>query len=214
MIVESRHQRTPVQHRPVAARANGTHERERRGSHRRRIGLDTCVFDTGVREQQRDLEVDEPVQPFGVIGLHGMPRDDEHMIAQAAPVEVFEYGEGVWPHKRQERIGCPVEELERRHVGLEVAVADELDHRLGVGHESARLALVPQTVGVPDAVGTIQRTALNVIQAETTLAVLDNFAGALGQTPKLGWRQQWNGGAHVSALPTMRRGGWGASSAA
>ena len=86
------------------------------------------------------------------------------------------------------------------------------DSKLGAAlrhHQGTWLALIPQAVGVPDAIGAVQRAALNVVQAEAALAVLDNFAGALGQTRKLGWRQQWDSGAHVSALPTILIGEFG-----
>ena len=60
---------------------------------------------------------------------------------------------------------------------LKVTVADQPLHRFGVGHQGARLALIPQAVGVPDAVRAVQRAALNVVQAQPALAVLDHLAG-------------------------------------
>ncbi len=47
------------------------------------------------------------------------------------------------PHGWQERIGGPVKELDRRQVGLEVAVTDELLDGFGIGYQGARLPLVP-----------------------------------------------------------------------
>src|SRR5262249_14277887 len=141
--------------------------------------LDARVFDTGEGEQQGDLDVQETIQPLGVAGLELMPRDDQYVIPQPASVKVFEHGEGVRPHRRQERIGGPVEKLERRNVGPEVAVTDERATRLVVRHKSPRLALIPQAVGMADAVGAVQRTALDVIQAQAALAVLDDFAGSV-----------------------------------
>lgn len=43
---------------------------------------------------------------------------------------------------------------------------DELFYRFSIGHEGARLPLVPKPVGMPDAVGTIEWAALDVIQAQ------------------------------------------------
>ena len=126
-----------------------------------------------------------------------MSRDDQHVVAEATPIKVFEHGEGVRSHGRQERISRAVEKLERRHVGLEVAVRHELGYGVGIAHLSTWLTLIPQAVGVPDAVGTVQRTTLDVVQAEAALAILDNFAGALGQTGKLRWRQQRDDDTHA-----------------
>jgi len=47
--------------------------------------------DATVREQQRHLEVAELVQPLDVLRLHLVPGDDEDVVAQAAPVEVFQH---------------------------------------------------------------------------------------------------------------------------
>ena len=48
------------------------------------------------------------------------------MVGKPTLVEVFEHGEGMRPDGWQERIGGPVKELDRRQVGLEVAVTNEL----------------------------------------------------------------------------------------
>jgi hypothetical protein len=85
-------------------------------------------------------------------------------------------------------------------------MTDELFDRFGVRHQGARLTLIPQAVGVPDAVGAVQRTALDVIQAQTALAVLDDFAGTAGEFSDLLSVKQGNDDAHVSALPTMLTG--------
>src|SRR5208337_1678061 len=115
------------------------------------------------------------------------------MVGKPTLVEVFEHGEGMRPDCWQERIGGPVKELDRRQVGLEVAVTDELLDGFGIAHQGARLALIPQSVGVPDAVGAVQRTALDVVEAQAALAVLDNLTGAIGQARELRLAQEWNG---------------------
>ncbi|WP_206443140.1 hypothetical protein [Candidatus Protofrankia californiensis] len=140
----------------------------------------------------------ERVESVDVLGLHLVPRDDEHVVSQLASVEVFQHGEGVRPDDRQERVSRPVEHLNRRHVRLEVTVIDQFLHRLGVGHERTRYPLIPQAVGMPDAVGTVQRAALNVVQAQAALAVLHDFAGLLGQMVDLIPAQQGNTGGHLA----------------
>jgi len=143
------------------------------------------------------------------VRFHGVPRDDQDVVAQATPIKVFEHREGMRPHGWQKGIGCPVEELERRDVSLEVAVAHELGHCVGIGQQGARLALIPQALGMADAVGAVQRAALDVVQAQPALAVLDDFAGALGQAGALRWRQQGDNGAHGVLFPTMLNGKFG-----
>ena len=101
-------------------------------------------------------------EPVDVPWHHLMPRDDQDVIGQLAAVEVFQHSERVWPHYRQERVCCPVEELDRRQMRLEVPMVHQLPDRFGVGHEGARLALVPQAVGVADAVRAVQRATLDV----------------------------------------------------
>jgi len=113
-------------------------------------------------------------------------------------VEVFEHGEGVRPDDRQERIGCPVEHLNRRHMRLEVPVIDELFDGLSVRHEGARYPLVPQAVGVADTVGAVQRTPLDVVQAESALAVLHDFTSTVGKSFDLFPAQQGNTGGHLT----------------
>lgn len=60
---------------------------------------------------------------------------------------------------------------------LEIRVLDQVLNGFAVRHDGARHPLVPQPVGVADAVGAVQRTALDVIEAQTALAVLDHRAG-------------------------------------
>jgi hypothetical protein len=123
-------------------------------------------------------------------------------FGQRAGIQVFQHREGVRPHGRQERIGRPVEDLQRRGVCPEVAVADQLLDGLGVGHEGTRLSLVPQSVRVPDAVGAVQRAALDVIQAQPALAVFDDIAGADGQAVYLVSAEERYGGGHL-VLPGL-----------
>ncbi len=85
----------------------------------------------------------ELVQALEVFRLHLVPGDDEDVIGQAALVEVFQHGEGVWPNHRQERVGGPVEHLHRGHVRLEVPMSHQLFDGLGVAHERPRYALIP-----------------------------------------------------------------------
>jgi hypothetical protein len=150
-IVQARHQRTPVQDSPVPAAAWGAHELQGVGRDLGRKGLDALVVDTGMGEQQSHLEVHELVQPIGVAGLHPVPRDDQHVVAQATAVEVGQHRQRVRPDRGQERICRTVENLNRGEVRLKVTVADQPLHRLSVGHQGARLALIPQAVGMADA---------------------------------------------------------------
>ncbi len=101
------------------------------------------------------------------------------MVAQPVPVQVFKYGEGVRPDTRQEGVGGSVEELDRRHVRLEVAVSHQFIGCLSIRHECAGSSLAPQAVGVPDAVGAVQRAILDVVQAQAALSVLDHLTGTL-----------------------------------
>jgi hypothetical protein len=126
-----------------------------------------------------------------------VPRDDEDVVAKSAYIKVFEYSEGVRPDGRQARVGRAVEKLERRDVGLEVPVTDELIDSFSIAHQGARLALVPESVGVADAVGAVQRTPLHVVQTQPTLAVLNDLSGALGQPIDLVPAKQWDDGTHV-----------------
>jgi len=93
--------------------------------------------------------------------------------------------------------------LNRSDVRLEVAVADQPFNRFGVGHQGTRLALVPQAVGMADAVSAIQRAALNVIQAQPALAVLDHLAGTRWQALSLFHVQQRDERTHLG-LPDAR----------
>jgi hypothetical protein len=146
----------------------------------RRVGLDVLVVDAGVREQQRQLDVLEPIESVDVLGLHVVPGDDEYVVRQLPDVQVLQHREGVRPDHRQERVGGAVEHLHRRDVRLEVPMTDQFFDGFCVAHERTRYALVPQAVGVPDAVRAVQRAPLNVVQAEPALAVLHDFAGTLG----------------------------------
>jgi hypothetical protein len=142
-VVQARHQRTPVQDGPVPAAPRDAHELQRIGRDPGRIGLDALVVDAGIGEQQSHLEVHELVQPVGVAGLHPVPRDDKHVVAQATAVEIGQHRQRVRPDSRQERVRRTVEKLNRGEVRLKVAMADQPLHRLGVGHRGARLALIP-----------------------------------------------------------------------
>jgi hypothetical protein len=66
-----------------------------------------------------------------------------------------------------------------------------------VSHERTRHPLIPQAVGVPDTVRAVQWAPLDVVQAESALAVLDNLTGALGQALDLIPAQQANTGGHL-----------------
>jgi hypothetical protein len=94
--------------------------------------------------------VPELVKPVDVIRLHLVPGDDQDVIRQFPLGKVFEYGEGVRSHLRQEGLGRAVEELHGRDVRLEIAVVHQLLNSLGVRHECGGLVLVPQAVGVSD----------------------------------------------------------------
>ena len=196
-VVQARHQRTPVQDGPVPAACRGAHQRQRVGGDGGRIRLDPRVIDTGIGEQQRHLEVHQLIQPPDIGGLHLVPRDDQHMVPQAPAVQVGQHRQRVRPDRRQERVRRPVQHLDRGHVRPEVPVADQPLHRLGVGHQGARLALIPQAVGVPQAVRAIQRAALNVVQAQPALAVLHHLTGTLRQARSLLPVQQRDECAHL-----------------
>ena len=147
----------------------------------RGVRLDPLVVDAGVGEQQRHLEVLQPVQALDVVRLELVARDDEDVVGQLAPIQVLENGEGVRAHLRQEWFRRAVEQLHRRDVRLKLSVLDQLADRVGVGHQRDRLVLVPQSVGVPDAVRTPERTPLNVVQAQAALAVLHDLLRTCGQ---------------------------------
>ncbi|HET9895503.1 MAG TPA: hypothetical protein VFQ44_11290 [Streptosporangiaceae bacterium] len=121
----------------------------------------------------------EMIQPLGVAGLELVPRDDQYVIPQPALAKVFEHGEGVRPHRGQERIGGPVEKLKRRNVGLEVAVADELADRLVVRHERPRLGLTPEAVGVADAVGAVRFASCSASSRGTTMLMVSALPSVL-----------------------------------
>ncbi|MGH3795275.1 MAG: hypothetical protein ACRDSP_10330 [Pseudonocardiaceae bacterium] len=174
------------------------HELQRLGGHTRRVRLNVLVVDAGVREQERQLDVPKLVQSVDVFRLHLVPRDDQDMIGQASLAQIFQHCEGMRPDDRQERVGGPVKHLHRGYVRLEVPVIDQLFDGLGVGHERTWHPLIPQAVGMPDAVGAVQRAALDVVQAEAALAVLHDFASALGQFVDLIPAQQGNASDHLA----------------
>lgn len=68
---------------------------------------------------------------------------------------------------------APARYLDRRHVRDEVLMVDQLVHRFGVRHEGTRYPLVPQPVGVADAVGAVQRAPLDVARPLRYSAGLD-----------------------------------------
>jgi hypothetical protein len=76
-------------------------------------------------------------------------------------------------------------------VRLKVTVTHQLIDRFGVRHQRARLPLIPQPVGMPDAVRTTQWTTLNVIQGQTAFAVLHDLTRTL-------WKP-------LNLLPTQQR---------
>lgn len=74
---------------------------------------------------------------FDAQGDDGVAGDDVPLGVEVEGTRV-EHGESVWPHRRQERVSCPVEELKRRNVRLEVAMADELfDHLAAINERLA-----------------------------------------------------------------------------
>jgi|GEM_PF-6507285 len=174
-VVQAGHERAPVQDRPVGPWQHRAHELQGLGGDAGRVRLDLRVVDTGVGEEKRHLERAQLVEPVGVLGLEAVPRDHENVVGQPAGVQVFQHGEGVRSDRRQERLGRPVEQLHGRDVRREVAVPHQLLDRLGVGHERSRYPLIPQAVGVADAVCAVQRAALDVVEAEAALAVLDHL---------------------------------------
>lgn len=64
-------------------------------------------------------------------------------------------------------------------------MTDKLLDGFRVGHQGAPLQLIPEPVSVADAVGAAQRAALGVVQAESALAVLNDFAGTIRQLVEL-----------------------------
>jgi hypothetical protein len=196
-VVQARHERTPVQDRPVPATDGGAHEFQRVGRDLRRVRLDALVIDTGIGQQQRHLEIHELIQPPDVAGFHLVAGDDEHVVPQAPAIEIGQHCQRVRPDSRQKRIRRTVEDLHRGDVRLKVTVADQPLHGFGIGHQRTWLALVPQAVGVPDAVGAVQRATLNVIQAQPALAVLDHLTRTRWQALDLMPVQQRNERTHV-----------------
>jgi hypothetical protein len=85
-IVQARHERTPVQNGSVLAQVGGAHELQGVRRDVRRVRLDLLVVDSGVREQQRHLDVPELVEPVDVIRLHLVSGNDQHMVRQLALV--------------------------------------------------------------------------------------------------------------------------------
>jgi hypothetical protein len=82
---------------------------------------------------------------------------------------------------------------------------------LSVGHERSRLAVIPQPVGVPDAVGAIQRAALDVVEGKAGLAVFDDFPRPVGQLLHLVPGEQGDADAHLKGLldrAACRSDGW------
>jgi hypothetical protein len=77
-------------------------------------------------------------------------------------------------------------------------VVQEILDGVGVVHERTWLPLIPQSVGVPDPVRTVQRATLDVVQAEAALAVLHNFAGTLRQLVDLIPAQQGDTSDHLA----------------
>jgi len=196
-VVQPRHQRTPVQDRPVPATPGGAHQLQRIGRDLGRVRLDAHAIDAGIGEQQRHLEIHELIQPPYIAGLHLVPCDDKHVVPQAPAVEIGQHRQRVRPDGGQERVSRAVENLNRCDMRLKVMVADQPLNGFGVGHQSARLTLIPQAVGVPDAVSAIQRAALNVVQAQPALAVLHHLAGARWQALSLLFAQQRDERTHL-----------------
>lgn len=154
----------------------------------------------------------ELVEPVDVVRLHVVPRDDQHVIHQLALVEVFQHGESVRPDDRQERVCGPVEHLNRRHMRLEIPMVDQLLDGFGISHEGAWHPLIPQVVGVTNAVRAVQRAPLYVVQAETALAVLHGVAGTFGQLVDLLPAQQGDTGLRLVLSRSSGEGRGSASS--
>lgn len=86
-------------------------------------------------------------------------------------------------------------------------MVDQLLDRLGARHESTRHPLIPQAVGMPDAVRAVQRAPLDVVQAEPALAVLDHLTGTLRKPIDLLPGEQGNMIRH-RAYPLKSPGRW------
>jgi hypothetical protein len=87
-----------------------------------------------------------------------------------------------------------------------MSVADQFLDGLGIGHERLWHPLIPQPVGVPDAVRAVQRTALDVVQAEAALPVFDNLAGSSRQLLDLIPAEQSNANAHPATSYAIQTG--------
>lgn len=72
-----------------------------------------------------------------------------------------------------------------------------------IAHQGTQLPLLAETADMADAVGAVQRTALDVVQAQPALAVLDDLTGALGQPVNLLSAEQLDDGTHV--VPSHQR---------
>ncbi len=70
-----------------------------------------------------------------VRGGHREPGDDEHEVVQAPVVEGAEDLEKMRLHAGQERVGCLVEQLDRRRGGPECLMAGQHLHGFGCGNE-------------------------------------------------------------------------------
>jgi len=162
-VVQAGHEGPPVEDGPVL---RGQRRGGAQGLLRDRLvkGFDAFVVDAGVGEQQRDPHAGQGVEAGAVLRINPVPGDDQHVVAQSAAVEVFQHGERVVLDLRQERVSGPVEHLHRRHVPLEVRVSDQQFDRFGVGHQRAGLPQVPCPVGMPDAVGAVQRAPHHMVQ--------------------------------------------------
>ncbi|WP_232778544.1 hypothetical protein [Carbonactinospora thermoautotrophica] len=177
-VVQAGYERPPVQDRPVpTGQLGGEPQRLLRDLFGER--LDALVVDAGIGEQQRHPQVAQRVQPHTVLGVHPIAGDHQHMVAQAALVQVLQHREQVVFDLWQERVGGAVEDLQRCDVRLEVPVVHQQLNRLSIGHQRPGLAHVPRAVDVADAVRAVQRTTHHMIQRQPRLAVLHHLLRAL-----------------------------------
>jgi hypothetical protein len=82
----------------------------------------------------------------------------------------------------------------------------ELFDGFSIAHQGTQFPLLAETADMADAVGAVQRTALDVVQAQPALAVLDDLTGPLGQPVNLlSAEQRDDDGTHV--VPPHQRNG-------
>jgi hypothetical protein len=149
-------------------------------------GLYSTIIDAGPRHQHRQPETLQALQALDVGRQDFPPRDHEHGVGEASPIQFFERCKEMVLYTRQERIGRPVKDLYGSRADPESPVVHQLIHRLVIAQHQMRLFHFEILEQVTHTVTAVERASHNMIETEAGLTILDHV-------PKCVRKVDWGG---------------------